>query len=220
MDGNRRWSKARFVPNSAGYFEGSKVARRIVQYAQKIGVEYLTLFAFSSENWKRSKQEVDFLMSFFYSKLKELVIRKLKSVRLRFIGRKTKISDKLVHLMEEVEAESNSNNGIIVNIAIDYGSRGEIVNALKKVFEDVSSGKILIDELNEGLFNNYLYTGGAPDVDLFIRTAGENRFSNFLLWQSAYAEFVSTKVLWPDFSNEDLDSAILEFNKRNRTFGC
>ena len=219
MDGNRRWSKARFVPNSFGYSEGSKVVDRTVDYAQKIGIEHLTLFAFSSENWKRSKLEIDFLMSLLYNKLKELILRKLKNVRIKFIGRKSKISDKLFSLMEEVERYSSLNSGILVNVAIDYGSREEIVNASKKILEDVYSGKIFVDELNENLFNNYLYTCESPDVDLFIRTSGENRFSNFLLWQSSYAEFVSTKVLWPDFSNKDLDSAIAEFNRRNRTFG-
>ena len=219
MDGNGRWAQERNLPRSFGHLNGAKNIDRVVNYLQDIGVKYLTLFAFSTENWKRSKDEVEFLMSLFRKRLKKVIQDRNQNVKINIIGRKSKLSRDIVSLAREVESYSKNNNKLILNIAIDYGSREEIVKKKKKIFNDILNNKISIDDLDENMFNNYLYTNGTPDVDLFIRTAGERRMSNFLLWQSSYAEFVSVKTLWPDFSQDDIDYSIEEFNKRTRKFG-
>ena len=219
MDGNGRWATSRNLPTGAGHLEGAKRVKDVIKYAQQIGIKYLTLFAFSTENWKRSEKEVSFLMSLFDRKLREAIKDINRSVKIKIIGRKSRLSDKLIYLASKLENATKDNKKLNLNIAIDYGSREEIVNATKQIAEKCLMNKMSIDDITENIFNDFLYTNESPDVDLFIRTSGERRVSNFLLWQSSYAEFIVIDTLWPDFSSSDLDYCIKEFNKRNRTFG-
>ncbi len=220
MDGNGRWAKKRKLPRSAGHNAGGKVFRTITRYCSDIGIKYLTVYAFSTENWKRPKEEVDALMKLFKDYLEEaLTDFKEDSIVVRFIGDKTPFSDDLKALMIENEEGSKDRNGMVLNIAMNYGSRDEIVRAVKNISERVKNGEYDIDSIDEDLISDNLYTAGQPDPDLIIRPSGEYRISNFLLWQSAYTEFVIMNKLWPDFKKEDLDEAINIFNKRNRRFG-
>ena len=219
MDGNRRWAKLRNLPDGAGHLEGARRLNKIADYAQRIGIEYLTLFAFSTENWTRSEKEVNFLMILFENKLRETLNTISQNIKIKIIGRKTKLSDKLLHLSNELENLTKDNKKMTLNIAIDYGSREEILNASRQITRSCLENKMSIDDIDEESFNKFLYTNESPDVDLFIRTSGEKRVSNFLLWQSSYAEFIFLDILWPDFSTSDLDYCIEEFKKRNRTFG-
>lgn len=220
MDGNGRWAKKRKLPRSAGHNAGGKVFRTITRYCSDIGIKYLTVYAFSTENWKRPKEEVDALMKLFKDYLEEaLTDFKEDSIVVRFIGDKTPFSDDLKALMIENEEGSKDRDGMVLNIAMNYGSRDEIVRAVKNISERVKNGEYDIDSIDEDLISDNLYTAGQPDPDLIIRPSGEYRISNFLLWQSAYTEFVIMNKLWPDFKKEDLDEAINIFNKRNRRFG-
>ena len=219
MDGNGRWATSRHLPAGSGHLEGAKRVKDVIKYAQQFGIKYLTLFAFSTENWKRSEREVNFLMTLFDKKLREAIQDINLSARIKIIGRKSKLSSKLVELSNELEKVTEDNKRLNLNIAIDYGSREEIVNATKRIVNKCLNGQMSIEDVDENTFNNFLYTNESPDVDLFIRTSGERRISNFLLWQSSYAEFITIDTLWPDFSESDLDKCIKEFNSRNRRFG-
>ena len=219
MDGNGRWAKRRGLPRSAGHKQGAKVFQNICDYCRKIGVKYVTAYAFSTENWKRPQNEVDAIMELLRSYLKEASKQTRKDARLLFLGDRTPLADDLQRLMEKVERESANNTGITICIALNYGGRAEIVNSARELARMAAQGKLDPDSIDESLFESYLYTGGIPDPDLLIRPSGELRLSNFLLWQLAYTEFVFQDVLWPDFTTAHLDQAIDQYTKRNRRFG-
>ena len=220
MDGNGRWAKKRKMVRSFGHKAGAKVFRKITKYCSNIGVKYLTVYAFSTENWKRPESEINFLMDLFEQYLNECINDfKDENIKVNFIGDKTKFSEKLQKLILEVENASQKSTGMTLNIAMNYGGRAEIVKAVKDIAKKVSTGKISIDEIDEDLISQNLYTKFQPDPDLIIRPSGEYRLSNFLTWQSVYSELLFMDILWPDFTEKDLDAAILEYNKRNRRFG-
>lgn len=220
MDGNGRWAKKRGLPRKAGHSAGAKTFRKITRYCSDIGIKYLTVYAFSTENWKRPEDEVRSLMKLFKSYLEEaLADFKDDSIVVRFIGDKAPFDDDLRNLMIENEESSKGRDGMVLNIAMNYGSRDEIVRAVKNICNDVQSGAVLPENIDEQLISDYLYTSGQPDPDLIIRPSGEYRISNFLLWQSAYTEFVIMNKLWPDFETSDLDEAIKIYSQRNRRYG-
>ena len=220
MDGNGRWAKKRGLPRKAGHSAGAKTFRKITRYCSDIGIKYLTVYAFSTENWKRPEDEVNSLMNLFKSYLEEaLQDFKDDSIVVKFIGDKESFSEDLRNLMIENEESSKDRDGMVLNIAMNYGSRDEIVRAVKNICSDVQNGNILQDDINEQLISDYLYTSGQPDPDLIIRPSGEYRISNFLLWQSAYTEFVIMNKLWPDFEKSDLDEALNIYSQRNRRYG-
>ena len=220
MDGNGRWAKKRGLPRSAGHTAGAQTFRKIARYCSDIGIKYLTVYAFSTENLRRPKEEIDALMRLFKDYLTE-AIRDFKddSIVLRFLGDRSAFSDDLLALMDENEDESKDREGMVLNIAMNYGGRAELIKAMREIAAEAADGKISPDDINEEMISNHLYTKGQPDPDLIIRPSGENRTSNFLLWQSAYAEYVIMDVLWPDFKEKDLDAALIEYAKRNRRFG-
>ena len=220
MDGNGRWAKKRGLPRSAGHTAGAQVFRKIARYCSNIGIKYLTVYAFSTENWRRPKEEVDALMKLFKEYLQE-AIRDFKddSIVLRFIGDRSAFSPELLALMEENEAESKDRDGMVLNIAMNYGGRAELIHAMRGIAQKVADGEVAPDEIDEQMVSDHLYTKGEPDPDLIIRPSGENRTSNFLLWQSAYAEYVIMEVLWPDFKEKDMDAALIEYARRSRRFG-
>lgn len=220
MDGNGRWAKKRGLPRSAGHTAGAQTFRKIARYCSDIGIKYLTVYAFSTENWRRPSDEVDALMRLFKDYLQE-AIRDFKddSIVLRFLGDRSAFSPELLSLMNENEEESRERDGMVLNIAMNYGGRAELVTAIRNMANKVKDGSLDPADITEELVSQHLYTKGQPDPDLIIRPSGENRTSNFLLWQSAYAEYVIMDVLWPDFTKEDLNQALIEFAKRNRRFG-
>ena len=220
MDGNGRWAKKRGLPRSAGHTAGAQVFRKIARYCSNIGIKYLTVYAFSTENWRRPKEEVDALMKLFKEYLQE-AIRDFKddSIVLRFIGDRSAFSPELLALMEENEAESKDRDGMVLNIAMNYGGRAEMICAMRRIAQKVADGEVSPEEIDEQMVSDHLYTEGEPDPDLIIRPSGENRTSNFLLWQSAYAEYVIMDVLWPDFKEKDMDAALIEYARRSRRFG-
>ena len=220
MDGNGRWAKQRLLPRSAGHREGVKATRRIIEAAGNAGVKILTLFAFSSENWNRPKKEVSALMNLFVSSL-EQEIQKLQEngVRLKFIGDRSRFNDELQIKINEAEKVTAVNQDFMLNIAANYGGRWDIVNASKNLFKDVLESCMSIDEINEQTFNKYLSTFPLEEPDLFIRTAGEQRISNFLIWQLAYTELYFTDVYWPDFDEQQLQLALAHYATRKRKFG-
>lgn len=220
MDGNGRWAKKRGLPRTAGHTVGAKNFRTITRYCSKIGVKYLTVYAFSTENWKRPQEEVTALMKLFKQYLQEALTDFLEDdIKIKFIGDTTAFNSELQQLIIDTEEVSKNRPGMVLNIAMNYGSRSEIVRAIKNISEKVCNGELKIDDINEKLVSDYLYTAGQPDPDLIIRPSGEYRISNFLLYQSAYAEYVIDNILWPDYSTDDIDRAILEYNSRNRRFG-
>lgn len=220
MDGNGRWAKMRGLPRKAGHREGAQTFRTITRYCSQIGIRYLTVYAFSTENWKRPEDEVGALMRLFKSYLKEaLEDFKDDDIVVRFIGDKSGFSPELQELMTENEESSKDRDGMVLNIAMNYGSRDEIVRAVKNIGADVKSGKIDVDSITEQTVSDYMYTSGQPDPDLIIRPSGEYRISNFMLWQSAYTEFVIMNKLWPDFKKTDLDEALQIYAQRNRRYG-
>ncbi|MBQ4239197.1 MAG: isoprenyl transferase [Ruminococcus sp.] len=220
MDGNGRWAKKRGLPRSAGHTAGAQTFRKIARYCSDIGIKYLTVYAFSTENWRRPSDEVDALMRLFKDYLQE-AIRDFKddSIVLRFIGDRSAFSPELLSLMNENEEESRERDGMVLNIAMNYGGRAELVTAIRDMANEVKDGSLDPAAITEELVSQHLYTKGQPDPDLIIRPSGENRTSNFLLWQSAYAEYVIMDVMWPDFTQDDLNEALIEFAKRNRRFG-
>ncbi|MBE6903580.1 MAG: isoprenyl transferase [Ruminococcaceae bacterium] len=221
MDGNGRWAKKRGLARSYGHSEGAKTLRKIVAHCEKLGIKYLTVYAFSTENWKRPKEEVDALMKLFDNYLDEMMNDyKNKNSKIVFLGDKSKLSQHLIDKMIKCEKESENRTGLQLNIAINYGGRQEIANAAKLVAQEVLDGKIDISEVDENILNSKLYTAQIPDPDLVIRPSGEIRLSNFLLWQSAYSEFWFNKILWPDFTEKHLEKAISDFNNRDRRYGA
>jgi len=220
MDGNGRWAKRRKLPRSAGHVAGAKVFRKITRYCNQIGIDFLTVYAFSTENWKRPKDEVDALMKLFKQYLNEALSDfKDENIKVKFIGDRSAFSSDLQELIEEVEESSAVHDGMTLLIAMNYGSRDEIAHACRSIASDVLAGKVLVEDIDTSLISQHLYTSGVPDPDLIIRPSGERRISNFLLWQSAYAEYVVMDILWPDFKTKDLDKAIKEYSLRNRRFG-
>jgi len=220
MDGNGRWAKKHFQPRQLGHRAGANNFRTITRYANSIGVRYLTLYAFSTENWQRPKDEVGALMRLFKDYLREALRDFMdENIRVRFIGDRSAFDKELQELMEEVEQASAPKTGMVLNLAMNYGGRAEILRAAKSFAESVAKGERAPFELTEEMFSRLLYTGGQPDPDLIIRPSGEERISNFLLWQCAYTEFVYFDILWPDFRPEDLLRAIDIYNSRQRRFG-
>jgi len=220
MDGNGRWAQKRFMPRAVGHQAGVKAVRKIVEYCANQKVEVLTLFAFSSENWRRPEAEVSLLMALFMATLQR-EINKLdrNNIRLRFIGDRTAFSDKLQQKMAEGEAQTQNNTALTVVVAANYGGHWDMCQAFQKVAEKMASGEIKNQPIGEELINQHLSTAGLPDPDLFIRTGGEQRVSNFMLWQLAYTELYFTATLWPDFDQNSLEDAIKSFKSRQRRFG-
>lgn len=220
MDGNGRWAKKRGLPRSAGHKAGGQTFRKITRYCSDIGIKYLTLYAFSTENWNRPKDEVNMLMKYFKEYLTEALSDfRDDSIVVKFLGDMSAFPEDLRELMMENQSLSASRSGMVLNLAMNYGGRDEIVNAVKKISKLVSDGKVDIRSINEKLISDNLYTCGQPDPDFIIRPSGEYRTSNFLLWQSAYAEYYIDSVLWPDYTKEHLNKALVEYSKRNRRFG-
>ena len=221
MDGNRRWAKERGLPVGLGHKEGAKTLEKIVRYANSIGLEYITVYAFSTENWKRAEDEVKALMFLFQSYLNNYSKRAdSENIKVKFLGDKKALSKAMQKSMEECVERTKNNTGITFNIAINYGGRDEIVKAMKKIATEYKEGKIELEQINEEAISKELYTKDEPDPDLVIRTSGEMRLSNFLPWQSVYSELLFVEKNWPDFTEEDLDNAIIEYQKRTRKFGA
>ena len=219
MDGNGRWAKQRGLPRTAGHAAGAETFRKIANYCRTLGVEYLTVYAFSTENWKRSEDEIAGIMRLLGNYLREALQDMEKNhVRFRFFGDLSRLSPELQQLCRDAETRSSTYE-VQVNFCLNYGGRDEIVRACRAFAEDVKSGVRQAEELTEDILSDYLYSAGVPDPELIIRPSGEMRTSNFLLWQSAYSEFVFMNVLWPDFGPADLDAAIAEYHRRNRRFG-
>ena len=220
MDGNGRWAKNRGLPRTAGHAAGAESFRKIANYCRTLGVKYLTVYAFSTENWKRSAEEVGGIMKLLGRYLKEaLADIEKNSVSFRFFGDLSKLSPDLQKLCLEAQERSRAYHDVQVNFCLNYGGRDEIVRAARAFAQEVADGKRQPEELTEELLSGYLYSADVPDPELIIRPSGEKRTSNFLLWQSAYSEFVFMNVLWPDFGPSDLDEAIAEYHRRNRRFG-
>lgn len=221
MDGNRRWARSRMLPVKLGHKEGAETLKKIVRYANKIGIEYITVYAFSTENWKREKDEVDSLMALLEKYLDDFAKEAdTENIVIKVLGRREELSETLLEKIDKTVERTKDNTGTIFSIALNYGGRDEIVNAVKAITADVKEGKIDIDSIDENLISNYLYTKNMPDPDLMIRTSGELRTSNFLPWQLVYSEFLFVDKLWPDFSEEDIDKAVEIYQKRNRKFGA
>jgi len=220
MDGNGRWANKRLLPRAAGHKAGVGSTRKIVERCAKKNVEALTIFAFSSENWSRPKAEVSALMSLFVSTIM-VEVNKLhkKNVRVKFIGERTRFSDKLQKSISSAEALTGDNTGLQLNIAANYGGRWDVVNACKIIAEQVKDNKVAVNDIDEELFNSFMALSELPAPDLFIRTGGEKRISNFLIWQLAYSELYFVDTLWPDFSDKDLDLALDWYASRQRRFG-
>ena len=221
MDGNGRWAKARGLPRVAGHKRGAEAVRRTVTGAAELGIQYLTLYGFSSENWKRPPAEIDDLMGLLRLYLNnEIDELDRKGVRLRVIGQRSRLQPDIVRLIEGAERRTAGNRKLNLIVALSYGGRAEIVEAARCIAEGVRAGRIDPAEVGENQFERFLYTAGIPDPDLLIRTSGEKRISNFLLWQCAYAELVFLERLWPDFTRDDLESAITEYHGRDRRYGA
>lgn len=220
MDGNGRWAKQRFMPRVAGHKSGVEAARQIVRNCIKRNIPVLTLFAFSSENWRRPAQEVGFLMDLFLTGLeREVSMLHENNVQLRFIGDRANFSDKLRQKIHEVEALTKNNTGLVLVIAADYGGQWDICQATRKLAQEVAEGKLTSAEITPQHIANHLSFADLPDPDLFIRTSGEIRISNFMLWQLAYSELYFSKVFWPDFDEQELENALAHFASRERRFG-
>ncbi len=220
MDGNGRWAKKRHLPRTAGHIQGAKTVEQIIEDCDDLGVKYLTVYAFSTENWKRPADEVKALMNLLRDYMKTCIRRVNKNnMTVRVIGDKTKLDQDIQDKIAELEEISAKNTGITFTIAINYGSRDEIVRATTRMLEDCKNGDLLPSEMSEDVFSGYLDTAGMPDPDLMIRTSGELRLSNYLLWQLAYSEFYFTDCAWPDFNKKELIKAIEFFNGRDRRFG-
>lgn len=220
LDGNGRWATKRMLPRIKGHEKGVKTLREIVLEVKELKIPYLTVFAFSTENWNRPQGEVDFLMNqvkkYYYNYFDKLLEQKIK---VRFIGFKERIPQDVLIIMEEIEQKTKEFNGFTLTIAFNYGSTKEIVEACRKIATDVAKQKITISNIDESLFENYLFTKDLPPLDFIIRTSGEMRLSNFMLYQAAYAEMYFPKTLWPDFHKKELYIALLEYQSRNRRFG-
>ena len=221
MDGNRRWAKNKKLDTRLGHKKGAETLENIVRYCNKIGIKYLTVYAFSTENWKRSKEEVGALMMLLQNYLDDFAKRAdTENIKINMIGERENLSKGLLKSIDNAIERTKNNTGIQFNIAFNYGGRNEIVTAVKKIANDVKNDKLQIDDITEELVSKSLYTNDIPDPDLLIRTSGELRTSNFLPWQLVYSEFYFTDKLWPDFEPDDLDKAIEEYNRRTRKFGA
>lgn len=220
LDGNGRWAKKRGLPRSLGHKEGCKVVEKTVEDAARLGMKYLTVYGFSTENWKRSTEEVGALMQLFrYYMVRLLKIAKANNVRVLMIGERSRFDKDIIEGINRLEDETKDNSGLTFVIAVNYGGRDEIVRAVKKIMADGADHKLLPEEMDEEVFTSYLDTAKIPDPDLLIRTSGELRLSNYLLWQLAYTELYVTDCLWPDFNMEELKKAIAAYNSRERRFG-
>lgn len=220
LDGNGRWAKKRLMPRNYGHLQGAKTVEQICEDADSLGIKYLTVYAFSTENWNRPQDEVDALMKLLRNYLSNCIERANKNnMRVRVIGEKSRLSDDIRNKITELEKVSEVNTGLNFTIALNYGSRDEILRAVRRISEDVKSGRIVADNIDDRLISDYLDTSDIPDPDLLIRTSGEERLSNFLLWQCAYTEFYFTDVLWPDFNKSELIKAIEKYSGRDRRFG-
>jgi undecaprenyl diphosphate synthase len=220
MDGNRRWAEKKGLSKMIGHKEGIKSIEKILEAAKDVGVKILTLYTFSTENWKRSKNEIDTLMKLLEGYLDREYKKLIKNnIKLNTIGRIDRFSPALVKKIEKVKELTKENSAIVLNLALDYGARDEITNASRRIAQDIKAEKIKEEDISEELFSKYLYTSELPDLDLLIRTGGEFRVSNFLLWQISYSEIYVTKKLWPDFGKKDFEKAIREYRKRNRRLG-
>ena len=219
MDGNGRWAKKRGMPRTFGHTEGARNFRRIMRYCKDIGVKCISFYAFSTENWKRPENEVNALMNIFRTYLDDVRNYIKEEVKMVFLGDKSKLPQDIQQKMNSLEEDSKDFDKMTVLLAINYGGRDEITHATRLIAEKVRKGELNPDEITEDTISSNLYTAGYPDVDLLIRPSGEMRISNFLIWQSAYAEFYFADILWPDFSTKELDRAIIEFAHRNRRVG-
>lgn len=221
MDGNRRWAKARMMPVKLGHKQGAETLKKIVRYAQKIGIKYMTVYAFSTENWKRSEEEVAALMDLLKVYLEDFAKEAdTENIVIRVLGSMKELSKELQDAINRTVERTKDNTGIIFNIALNYGGRNEIVNATRQISEEVLAGKIKPEDIDEEMLSKHMYTKGEPDPDLLIRTSGELRLSGFLPWQSTYSELYFVDKLWPDFDEKDLDEAIKVYGSRNRKFGA
>lgn len=221
MDGNRRWAKEKGIDYRLGHKEGAKTLEKIVRYAKKVGIKYITVYAFSTENWKRSEEEVGALMFLLKTYLDDYGKRAdSENIKVTVLGDITVLSDGLQKSIRKCEDRTKDNDGITFCIGINYGGRDELIHAIKNIANDVKNEKININDIDETIVANNLYTAGIPDPDLVIRTSGELRTSNFLPWQIVYSEFLFLDKYWPDFSEEDIDNAIVVYQKRNRKFGA
>lgn len=221
MDGNRRWAREKGLEPKQGHKEGAKTLEKIVRYANKIGLKHITVYAFSTENWKRTSDEVGALMLLFQTYLDDYSKRAdTENIKVKIIGNISGLSERMQKSIKNCMERTKNNTGITFNIAINYGGRDEILSAIKEIAQNVKDNKLQIDEISEEMISNYLYTAGQPDPDLLIRTSGELRTSNFLPWQLVYSEFVFVDKNWPDFNEQDLDAAIEVYKNRNRKFGA
>ncbi|MDD5347365.1 MAG: isoprenyl transferase [Candidatus Omnitrophica bacterium] len=220
MDGNGRWAEERHLPRAAGHREGTMRVKEIVRASGELGIKVLTLFAFSTENWSRPKKEVDMLMRYFDSFLdREVAGLHKNNVKFTVIGRGRPLPDHLLDKIRSAEQKTKKNTGLVLVLAVNYGARQELIDAVKKMCAQFESGDLDFSDLDEQKFNDYLYTRGLPDPDLLIRTSGEQRISNFLLWQLSYTELYFTRTYWPDFHRRDLELAVKEYRRRQRRFG-
>lgn len=221
MDGNRRWAKQKNLPIKLGHKQGGDTLENIVKYANKIGIKYLTVYAFSTENWKRSEDEVNALMALLETYLNDFAKKAdTENIKIRVFGKLEELSKNLQNSIQNTMKKTENNTGVVFNIALNYGGRDEIIKIVKNIATEVKENRLKLEDINENVFNNYLYTINCPDPDLLIRTSGELRLSGFLPWQSTYSELLFIDKLWPDFSEKDLDNAIKEYQKRNRRFGA
>ena len=220
LDGNGRWAKSKGMPRNYGHTVGAKNVETVCQAADELGIEYLTLYAFSTENWNRPDSEVAALMKLLESYLKNCIRTANKNnMRVRVIGELSRLSESFQKKIQELEEVSAANTGLNLTIAINYGSRDEMIRAVRRLARDCADGKVVPETIDETVFESYLDTHGIPDPDLLIRTSGELRLSNYLLWQLAYTEFYFTEIPWPDFTKEELEKAIAQYNKRDRRYG-
>ncbi len=221
MDGNRRWAKEKNLETKQGHKEGAENLKRIAKYANEIGIKYLTVYAFSTENWKRTEEEVGALMFLLKWYLDDLLNSSdLDNVKINVLGDITRLDPGIQKLILKLEDKTKDYTGLKLNIAFNYGGRDEITRAVKSIATSVKNNEISVEDINEDLISNNIYTAGMPDPDLLIRPGGEKRISNFLPWQLSYTEFIFTDKYWPDFNRDDLDEAILEYERRNRKFGA
>ena len=220
LDGNGRWAKKRFMPRKVGHKQGAKTVEEICEIAYRMGVQYLTVYAFSTENWARPEDEVDALMKLLRDYMVNCVrISEKNNMRVRVIGDRSRLDADIVESIERLEEVSKKNTGLTFIVALNYGGRDEIVRTIQKIAHDVKDNQLNIEDIKDSLVSEYLDTHDIPDPDLLIRTSGEQRLSNYLLWQLAYTEFYFTDVLWPDFNKAELEKAILWYNKKERRFG-
>lgn len=220
LDGNGRWAKKRFLPRNAGHAAGSKNVEKICKAAWDMGIEYVTMYAFSTENWSRPKEEVDALMKLLHQYLEDCIkTSKKNNMQVKVIGDITRLEPQLQTKIKELEEYSSQNTGLHFQVALNYGSRDEMRRGITRLAKDIKSGKLEPDAIDEACISSYLDTAGLPDPDLMIRTSGEQRLSNYLLWQMAYTEFYFTDVLWPDFNARELEKAVAFYQKRDRRYG-